>query len=116
MVRNPIDDAEKRYMKNISKKTIHPKIFYRNCECCHHDYKKEPIFRITKGYLGLDMARTYYGCTHCFYDMDDFQSYLEAKGELLSKNDFDFQREILERDPMTATPDELRRLINMKLM
>lgn len=117
-VRDPIMIEEFQYMKNVKERTFTPKLFWQRCECCGKEYRKIPMFRITKQYFYLSGYHVYNGCSNCFFDIDDFREYLEAKGNLMSHEDFQFLQNMEERlrknDP-TITEEERNRMAHFYL-
>lgn len=113
--RNPKIKRRQDYLNGITARIVKPWFIWQTCECCGKEYRRQPLFEITKHCLRFEHTHSYYGCTNCFYDINDFKKHLEAKGYILSEKDFDFMEEIeqrLDEKDQTLTKKELMRYVD----
>lgn len=81
MKRDPNEAALEKWKSEIKWSRIKPRWFWKQCDKCKMEYRKELIYRLT--YDALPGASFHmqdiYGCNHCFSNIDEFKSYCNKK-------------------------------------
>ena len=85
MKRDPKERFIKIHMDSISVKKIRPLFLWYQCEKCHKECRREPIYSCS--YLDdfWEYYHEYYGCSHCFQDKDEFVTWLQDTGRLYTE-------------------------------
>lgn len=76
MKRNPIEAAKKEYYDSIRFKKIKPRFFFKTCDKCHNEFKKEPMYEcsFSDDYF-TGVTHYVHGCTECFSSIEEFKTY-----------------------------------------
>ena len=86
MKRDPNEAASKYFQTkrewkaSIKSSMIKPKWFWKKCDKCRMEYKKEPMYHIKYNEFPcktIHSVRHIYGCIHCFSNIEDFKAYCE---------------------------------------
>lgn len=81
MKRNPEEQFIKEKISSIKVKKIYPRFFFRRCNKCGFEYKKEYVYKCSLNDRVLEnITYTYYGCNHCFDSKELFIKYLRDAG------------------------------------
>lgn len=78
MKRNPIERQMKDYYDSIRFRKIRPRFFYRTCDKCNNEYKKQTMYQCEYYDEMFENSVHYYdGCDECFSSLDEFKTYCE---------------------------------------
>ena len=81
MQRDPNEKIKADYYKRIKYRTVHPILFWYQCDKCGKEFTREKIYSFEAPYLYRrkitlpSMKIQKYGCKNCFADIDDFKEY-----------------------------------------
>ena len=89
MKRDPKEKAYNDYVKSVVNKKIFPLFFYRKCDKCGMEVKRETMYESSRKNEFLEgRTRYYYGCTSCFKSLENFEDYIK-RNIIWSKEKFD---------------------------
>lgn len=86
MKRDPVEIYIKERMDSISVKKIRPLFLWHQCEKCHKEFRREPIYSCSYLKYFWEHYYEYYGCSHCFQDKDEFVKWLQDTGKLYTED------------------------------
>lgn len=81
MQRDPKEKLKADYFKRIKYRTVHPILFWYQCDKCGKEFAREKMYKFNNPVVKDDFILeplfdiNIYGCTHCFDDLDNFKDY-----------------------------------------
>lgn len=89
MERDPKEVRKRNYYKNLNVRVFKPLFFWHSCECCGHEYRREPMYECAEPSLIFTWTHYFRGCMNCFSSKEHFLQWLMEEGYVLDDKAFE---------------------------